>query len=428
MRYFILLLIVTIGAFWLGSYAFEHSVDVSVKWGDWGNITLTSTTVLIGAVLGFLALYTVIALLRTIFGLRKRIQNYKQAKLSNKASEELTQGLIHFTEGHWEQSEKTLMNTVKHSEAPLLNYLAAARSAHIQGYTERRDAYLKTATDLGEDAQTAVSVSQAEMQFSCGQIEQARATLINQLEATPKHPYANKLLAKVYYKQEDWNNLFALLPDLNKEDLQRNNLFEKYEESALSGVFHTLAHKKDLSQLQALWKKLPTEIKNKPQSLLLYCEALANAGDDSGSNKLLIVSLNKNWDESLAERYGLIEHPALGSAIKQGEKWLADHPRSPMLLLALARINRQYQLWGKSKSYYNTSLNFSPSVSVYLELAELLDELNEDENAQTCYKLGLNYSIHKKGEMFNLKSSSKGVDPTLAVVPDIDEAIANTST
>ncbi|MEE9444399.1 MAG: heme biosynthesis HemY N-terminal domain-containing protein [Cocleimonas sp.] len=428
MRYFILLLIVTIGAFWLGSYAFEHSVDVNIKWGDWGNITLTSTTVLIGAVLGFLAIYVVIAILRAIFGLRKRIQNYKQAKLSSKASQELTQGLIHFTEGHWEQSEKILMNTVEHSEAPLLNYLAAARSAHIQGYTERRDAYLKTATDLGEEAQTAVSVSQAEMQFTCGQIEQARATLINQLEVTPKHPYANKLLAKVYYKQEDWNNLFALLPDLNKEDLQRNNLFEEYEESALVGVLHSLAHKKDLPQLQTLWKKLPADVKNKPQSLLLYCEALANAGDDNGSNKLLITSLNKNWDESLAKRYGLIEHSNLGSAIKQGEKWLVEHHRSPMLLLALARINRKYQLWGKSKSYYNTSLNLSPSTSVYLELAELLEELSEYENAQACYKLGLNYSIHKKGEIFNLKSSSKGIDPTLAVVPDIEEAIANTST
>ena len=428
MRYFILLLIVTIGAFWLGSYAFEHSVDVNIIWGDWGNITLTSTTVLIGAVLGFIALYAVIALLRTLFGLRKRIQAFKQTKLSNKANQELTQGLIHFTEGHWEQSEQILMNTVEHSEAPLLNYLAAARSAHIQGKTERRDAYLKTATDLGDEAQTAVSVSQAEMQFSCGQLEQARATLINQLEATPKHPYANKLLAKVYYQQEDWSNLFALLPELNKEDLQRNNLFEKYEESALSGVLHTLAHKNDLTQLQALWKKLPADIKSKPQSLLLYCEALANAGDDNASNKLLIASLNKNWDESLAERYGLIKHPALGSAINQGEKWLIEHPRSPMLLLSLARLNRQYQLWGKSKSYYNTSLNLAPSALIYLELAELLEELNEHENAQICYKLGLDYSIHQKGEILNLKSSTKGIDPTLAVVPDIEDDIANTAT
>ncbi len=427
MRYFILLLLVTIGAFWLGSYAFEHSVDVNIQWGDWGNIALTSTTILIGSVLAFLALYIVIAFLRTLFGLRKRIQTYRKTKLSRKANQELTQGLIHFTEGHWEQSEKTLMNTVDHSEAPLLNYLASARAAHIQGKIEQRDNYLKVATDLGEDAQTAVSVSQAEMQFSCGQLEQARATLINQLEATPKHEYANKLLAQVYFKQEDWKNLFALLPNLDKDDLQRDNLFQKYEDNAFAGVLHMFSHKKDLAELQSFWKKLPNEVKLKPRSIRLYSEALADVGDSSGGNKLLISSLNKKWDESLAERYGLIEHSALGSAIKQGEKWLLDHPRSPMLLLSLARLNRQYQLWGKSKTYYNTCLNLAPSAKIYLELAELLEEINEDENAQACYKLGLNYSIHQKGEVFNLKAHSKGQDATLAVVPDIDEDIANTS-
>ena len=427
MRYFIVLLFFTIGAFWLGSYAFEHSVDVRIQWGDWGNIELTSTTILIGLVLGFIVFYAAIALLRMLFGLRKRIQNYRETKLQKKANQELTQGLIHFTEGHWEQSEKTLMNTVEHSEAPLLNYLASARAAHMQGKIEQRDHYLKIATDLGDDAQTAVSVSQAEMQFSGGQLEQARATLINQLEITPKHAYANKLLAKVYYQQEDWNNLFKLLPNLDKEELQRDNLFQKYEKSALAGVLHGLAHKKDLTELHAFWKKLPKELKQKPDSVRLYCEALAEAGDSNGSNKLLISSLNKNWDESLAKRYGLIEHTALSSAIKQGEKWLADHPRSPMLLLSLARLNRQYQLWGKSKTYYNTCLNLAPSAKIYLELAELLEEINEDENAQACYKRGLNYSIHQKGEVFSLKGHSKDTDTPLTIVPDIDENIANTS-
>ena len=420
MRYLLLLLAVTIGAFWLGSYAFEHSVDVNVKWGDWGNITLTSTTALIGIVVGLIALYVLITLLKTLFGLRKRIRNYRSAKLSETAKKELTSGLIHFTEGHWEQSEKMLLNNVTHSETPLLNYLAASRSAHMQEAFDRRDAYLKTASEQGEEAHIAVSVSQADMQFTSGQSEQARATLIHLLEVAPNHPYAIKLLAKVYYKQEDWSNLFSLLPELNKQSLIKESDREKFESTALTGIFHMLAGKKESSQLQALWKKLPANIRDKPNAILLYCNALSKAGDKATSDKLLTATLNKNWDESLVERYGLIEHSNLGSAIKQGEKWLLEHEKSPMLLLALARLNRQYQLWGKSKVYYNSSLNFSPSAPVYLELAELLEELDETENAETCYKLGLKYSINKQGEILNLKST-RNADPSLAIVPDIDE-------
>ncbi len=136
-----------------------------------------------------------------------------------------------------------------------------------------------------------------------------------------------------------------------------------------------------------------------------------------GSDKLLVASLNKNWDEELVERYGQIEHPNLGSAIKLGEKWLLDHEKSPMLLLTLARLHREYKLWGKSKSYYNSSLNFLPSADVYLEFAEMLEELEEHDNAQICYKQGLDYSIHQKGQILNLKSL-RSVDASLSVVSD----------
>ena len=137
-----------------------------------------------------------------------------------------------------------------------------------------------------------------------------------------------------------------------------------------------------------------------------------DAGDSELSNKLLLETLNKKSDERLFERYGLIEHKNLGNAIKDGEAWLIENSKSPMLLLALARLNRKHQLWGKSKSYYNASLNFSPSASVYLELAELLEELSEHENAEMCYKQGLEYSIYKKGQLLNLKAlRSINTDP-----------------
>ncbi len=421
MRY--LFIIATIlAAFWLGSYAFEHSQDVTITWGDSMRITLTSTTLLIATVLGLIGLYLLVAILKAIFGLRKRLKKRKFAKLTETAKQEMTQGLVQFTEGHWEQAEKLLINSIAYSETPLINYLAAARAAHIQEAYDRRDKYLKKASEQGEDAHIAVAVSQAEMQYSCGQTEQARATLIHLREIAPKHPYANKLLAKVYYKQEDWNNLFELLPELNKLSLINDNDRKKYEVTALTGIFQTLANKKDVAKLQGLWKKLPADIRAKPQAVLLYCTALSEAGEQASSDKLLVSTLNKQWDEKLIERYGQIEHKKLNVAIKQAEKWLLEHETSPMLLLALARLHRNHKLWGKSKTYYNASLNIAPSASAYLEFAELLDELGETENAQTCYQYGLRYSIHNKGEILNLKAVNHS-DPKLAVVPEVDQDI-----
>jgi len=75
-----------------------------------------------------------------------------------------------------------------------------------------------------------------------------------------------------------------------------------------------------------------------------------------------------------------------------------------MLLLSLARLYRKNERWDESKSYYNQSLNFSPSSPVYLEFAELLEALSEHSNAEICYKQGLHYSIYKKGEMLNINT------------------------
>lgn len=405
MRYLLLFLFI-VAAFWLGITAVQHSSDITISY-QWDNnpmsVSLTSTTLLIAGILGLIGLYIVFSVLKFIFGFSARLKKRRHNKLANKAKEELTKGLVQFTEGHWKESESLLLNNVAHSENPLLNYLAASRSAQMQGAYDRRDSYLKTASQQGDDGQVAVAVSQAEMQFSSNQTEQARATLIRLLEVSPKHPYALKLLAKVYYQQEDWNNLFALLPDLNNSSILKDKDAKKYQQTALTGIFQSLARKKDIKSLHSLWKKLPKDLQQQSSTLLLYCETLSEAGDDDQSNKLIINRINKNPDEALFERYGLIEHENLGNAIKNAEEWLLEHNKSPMLLLALARLNRKYKLWGKSKSYYNASLNFSPSSAVYLELAELLEQLSEHENAELCYKQGLEYSIYNKGEILNLK-------------------------
>lgn len=406
MRYFLLFIFI-VGTIWLGITAFQHSSDITINYQWNGNplsAELTSTTLIMVGIVSILALYVSFIILKFIFGFGKRLKRRRKKKLSLVAKNELTKGLVLFTEGRWEESEFLLINNVEHSETPLLNYLTASRSAHLQEAYDRRDGYLKTASQQGEDAQIAVSVSQAEMQFSGNQLEQARATLIRLLEASPKHPYALKLLAKVYYEQEDWNNLFTLLSDLDNLSLIKKQDHKKYQKTALKGIFHSLAHKKDIKNLKALWGKLPANVQENSASLLLYCEALSTADDKDQSNKLLIEAINKYPDEKLFERFGLIEHDDIGYAIKIAEDWLVDNNKSPMLLLALARLNRQYQLWGKSKSYYNASVNFSPSAEVYLELAELLVELSETENAELCYKQGLEYSIRNKGKILNLKA------------------------
>ena len=101
MRYFILFCLI-VGMFWLGIFAVQHSSDLTInyQWNDNPmSVSLTSTTLLIVGILGLLALYIIFSFLKFVFGLRKRLKNRRNAKLSLRAKNDLTKGLVSFTEG-----------------------------------------------------------------------------------------------------------------------------------------------------------------------------------------------------------------------------------------------------------------------------------------------------------------------------------------
>ena len=72
--------------------------------------------------------------------------------------------------------------------------------------------------------------------------------------------------------------------------------------------------------------------------------------------------------------------------IAQAEKWLQRMPRDGALLLTLGRLCRQQQLWGKARSYVEAALAIAPSRVAHVELAQLLDQLEESALAVRHYR------------------------------------------
>ena len=82
-----------------------------------------------------------------------------------RAGEKLTRGLIHIAEGDWSKGERLLAQSLRGTDAPLINYLMAARAAQLQGSDGRRDDWLKLAYEEMPEAETAVLLTQAELQL-----------------------------------------------------------------------------------------------------------------------------------------------------------------------------------------------------------------------------------------------------------------------
>jgi len=156
-----------------------------------------------GLLLVLVALYLgvrgVVVLVRSPLRVRKAIRE----RGLRRGGADLAKGLIHITEGDFARAERLLTRGLATTDAPLVNYLLAARAAQLQGAPERRDQWLKLAYDESPDGEVTVLLTQAELQLNASELDAALATLKRLEQLKPDHPGALGLLARTYRARGD---------------------------------------------------------------------------------------------------------------------------------------------------------------------------------------------------------------------------------
>ena len=281
----------------------------------------------------------------------------------------------------------------------MLNYLAAARAAQLQGAHERRDNYLQLAHESMPSADVAVSLTQAELQLAHQQLEQALATLKHLKSIAPKHVYVLKLLSELYQQLDDWEQLRELLPDL-----KRRKACSQSELTALENRVnrYTLqqAAGKDLEALTAAWKHIPRRKRREDNLVLDYARHLVSLNEQDQAIKAIDTCLTQHrdeeWQEELLSMFGNINGSDPARQLTVAEKWLKYKNNNPALLLMLGRLSLKARLWGKARSYLEASLDIQPTADTYQELAHLLEQMGETEQAREYYRQGLGMGIESK--------------------------------
>ncbi|WP_193073342.1 heme biosynthesis HemY N-terminal domain-containing protein [Pseudomonas sp. FME51] len=373
----------------------------------WRNMSI-ETSVWVG--LGFLlALWLLLVLLRAVVRLinasSRRVNPWSRHNRARRANQITTRGLLEFAEGHWANSLRLLRRAAPHAEQPLINYLAAARAAHeLEDYREA-DRLLREAYETTPNADVAIAVTQAQLQISRGQLEQALATLTRVRKEHPKHLYALKLMGQLYLRLEDWERLEQLLPELH-----RNKLYSEADQQALERqVYIALLIQAgqrgqslptgEANPVSTVWERLPKPLKQDMVLVETYCLQLRASGAEVHAEKVLRETLGHTYNDRLVHIYGLVRGADPARQLDAAERWLADHPQDATLLLALGRLALRNSLWGKAREYFEASFASRRDIQTCAELVRLLEHLGEHQASQKMLRQGFTLMVHDLPEL-----------------------------
>ncbi|MCG6967929.1 MAG: heme biosynthesis protein HemY [Chromatiaceae bacterium] len=358
---------------------------------SFGNYTVEMSLALlllfIAALFG--ALYLGIRMMVRTLHLPQDVRDWKHKRGSRLAQQAMTRGLLEMSEGNWRSAERRLVRFADRSETPLLNYLAAARAAQLQGAHDRRDGYIRLAHECMPSADVAVSLTQAELQLADHQLEQALATLKHLRSVAPKHNYVLRLLRRLYEQLGDWEHLRELLPELRRRKVEDDADLQRLEIRTHRALLEQAFLSGDERRLNLAWADVPRGLRDEPQVLGDYAGYLQESDQDGRAEQLLRDALRKQWDPGLIETYGLLESAEPGKQLSQMERFLADHPDDPTLLLTLGRLSLRAQLWGKARGYLEACIGRNGPAQAYRELGQLLERMHEPDKAIEIYRRGL---------------------------------------
>ncbi|KZX56987.1 hypothetical protein A3709_04235 [Halioglobus sp. HI00S01] len=361
----------------------------------YGNYTV-ETSLWVGLViLAFftLAIYLLVRLFRRVVGGQNSLASWLGGRRSRASSRLTTRGMISFIEGNWQRARRQLLRGAKNSEAPLINYLMAARASYRLNEPDQMREYLGAAEEAEAEAGIAVELTQAEMKLHAGQYEQALATLVRARRNASRHPYVLDLLHRAYYGLKDWGQLLELLPELRKYKVLDEAALNTLEREVYIALLAAQAAGEDSGdQLRQVWQKVPSALKQDPEILNRYVAMLVAGGHEAAADKVIVRALKQNWQPSLVRHYGYLglEQPA--RQLAQAESWLASHPQDAQLLLCLGRLSAREKLWGKARDYFESSYRLERSEEICAELGRLLLALGEPKVAAAYHCEGLQIS------------------------------------
>ena len=344
----------------------------------------------LAAIAGFFVIYLLARAVSHTLALPRAVAQFRQRRNQEKAALALRDAWRLLQEGRYGHAMRCAEKArPDHAGAGMLA-LAGWRAAHALRDAERSAQWaVRVRAHDTSGLQAARLMTEAEFALEDRRFDDARAALQQFAALEGRHIAAMRLSVRAEQGLGNWREVARLVRQMEKHQALTAEQAAPIRSRAVREALHGL--RDDPAGLMRYWRELDDGDRAEPSLALETARALAAAGDSRESRRVIEDALDDAWDAGLVLAYGecgQAGEPAgdvLGR-IAQAEKWLQRMPRDGVLLLTLGRLCRRQQLWGKARSYLEAALAIAPSRIAHVELAQLLDQLEESALAARHYR------------------------------------------
>lgn len=362
------------------SYNDGYALLVLPPW----RVEISLNLLVLSVVAGFALLY---ALLRAIFltlALPERVRAFRAARRHAKAESALRDAMLFWLGGRYARSLTSAELAYKSGHAPGLASLIALGAARALRDEPKVADWREHAKAHDAEVHGARLLMEAELAIEARQFEEALG-LLNQLtQQTGRHIVAMRLALRAHRGLGNWEQVVHLARQLEKHHALTPVQATPLKQSAHRERLRTLA--KDGHGLASYWDRLPNAERRAPGLALEAARNMLQAGEHATAQQVIEDGLDEEWSSELALLYGECRGGDALGRIARAEVWLQSHPRDAALLLVLGRLCLQQQLWGKAQSYFEASLALEETHAAHIELAKLLDRIDQSEAANRHYR------------------------------------------
>jgi len=341
---------------------------------------------LLASLAGFFVIYLLARTVSHTLGLPRAVAEFRRRRQREKASLALLDAWRLLQEGRYGHALRVVEKARPDAATSGMLAMAGWRAAHALRDAVRSAQWAARVREHdGTGLQAARLMTAAEFALEERRFEDARDALQQLAARQGRHIAALRLSLRVEQGLGNWREVARLVRQLEKHQAltaeQAAPIHSRAVREALRGL------RDDPVGLMRYWRELDDDDRAEAALALETARALATAGDCREAQRVIEDALDENWDASLVLAYGECGQAGdvLGR-IAQAEKWLQRMPRDGALLLTLGRLCRQQQLWGKARSYLEAALAIAPSRTAHVELAQLLDQIEESALAIRHYR------------------------------------------